>query len=167
MSLDGEPGWVCLMCCNCDILFSAVVIQWVTSKDNAGTSMVTSSPGNSNGRDSQGLGSYRCPASGAGTSPDSSPLSDSGSMPLSNISRLGNKSTSNMQGNHSGVMVTTTIKVETKPESTAHLAMFSGDHRKPDSRAEAEEDRVEYDGSLPNQEFRGPRTSIIITGHGD
>ncbi|KAI1863941.1 uncharacterized protein JN550_009220 [Neoarthrinium moseri] len=37
MALDGEPGWVCLMCCNCDILFSAVVIQWVTSRDNAGT----------------------------------------------------------------------------------------------------------------------------------
>ncbi|KAJ6789025.1 hypothetical protein PWT90_09915 [Aphanocladium album] len=38
MALNGEPGWVCLMCCNCDILFSAIVIQWVTSKDNAGTS---------------------------------------------------------------------------------------------------------------------------------
>ncbi|CAM1504203.1 Fc.00g017940.m01.CDS01 [Cosmosporella sp. VM-42] len=37
MALDGEPGWVCLMCCNCDILFSAIVIQWVTSKDNAGS----------------------------------------------------------------------------------------------------------------------------------
>ncbi|KAH6900166.1 hypothetical protein B0T10DRAFT_17751 [Thelonectria olida] len=37
MSLNGEPGWVCLMCCNSDVLFSALVIQWVTSKDNAGT----------------------------------------------------------------------------------------------------------------------------------
>ncbi|KAH8649806.1 hypothetical protein BX600DRAFT_418738 [Xylariales sp. PMI_506] len=37
MALDGEPGWVCLMCCNCDVLFSAVVLQWVTSRDNAGT----------------------------------------------------------------------------------------------------------------------------------
>ncbi|KAI0137309.1 hypothetical protein BJ170DRAFT_711411 [Xylariales sp. AK1849] len=37
MVLDGEPGWVCLMCCNCDILFSAVILQWVTSRDNAGT----------------------------------------------------------------------------------------------------------------------------------
>ncbi|XP_044724510.1 uncharacterized protein HRG_02406 [Hirsutella rhossiliensis] len=45
MVLDGEPGWVCLMCCNCDILFSAVVIQWVTSRDNAGTSSSTSSRG--------------------------------------------------------------------------------------------------------------------------
>ncbi|KAK0706839.1 hypothetical protein B0T26DRAFT_655751, partial [Lasiosphaeria miniovina] len=35
MALDGEPGWVCLMCCNSDILFSAVVIQWVTSRDGA------------------------------------------------------------------------------------------------------------------------------------
>ncbi|CAG9938988.1 unnamed protein product, partial [Clonostachys rosea f. rosea IK726] len=38
MALNGEPGWVCLMCCNCDVLFSAAVIHWVTSKDNAGTS---------------------------------------------------------------------------------------------------------------------------------
>ncbi|OTB04284.1 hypothetical protein M426DRAFT_261999 [Hypoxylon sp. CI-4A] len=37
MALDGEPGWVCLTCCNADILFSALVIQWITSRDNAGT----------------------------------------------------------------------------------------------------------------------------------
>nr|CAB92699.2 hypothetical protein [Neurospora crassa] len=34
MGLNGEPGWVCLMCCNSDILFSAIVIQWVTSRDS-------------------------------------------------------------------------------------------------------------------------------------
>ncbi len=33
MGLDGEPGWICLMCCNCDILFSAIVLQWVTMPD--------------------------------------------------------------------------------------------------------------------------------------
>ncbi|KAL1892275.1 hypothetical protein Cpir12675_004598 [Ceratocystis pirilliformis] len=38
MALSGEPGWICLICCNSDILFSVLVIQWVTSKDNAGTS---------------------------------------------------------------------------------------------------------------------------------
>lgn len=55
MVLNGEPGWVCLMCCNSDskcppvmdkilsdlidiVLFSAVVIQWVTSRDSAGSS---------------------------------------------------------------------------------------------------------------------------------
>ncbi|PHH89738.1 hypothetical protein CDD83_5390 [Cordyceps sp. RAO-2017] len=43
MALDGEPGWVCLMCCNSDILFSAIVIQWVTSKDHAGSSSTPSS----------------------------------------------------------------------------------------------------------------------------
>ncbi|KAL6867975.1 hypothetical protein J3F83DRAFT_85175 [Trichoderma novae-zelandiae] len=43
MALNGEPGWVCLMCCNCDILFSAIVIQWVTSRDNAGTMSSNSS----------------------------------------------------------------------------------------------------------------------------
>lgn len=59
MGLNGEPGWVCLMCCNCDstypvarsrscrlltgaVLFSAIVIQWVTSRDNASTSLHSS-----------------------------------------------------------------------------------------------------------------------------
>ncbi|THV45406.1 hypothetical protein BGAL_0493g00070 [Botrytis galanthina] len=35
--LNGEPGWICLMCCNLDILFSVLVLHWITSKDNAST----------------------------------------------------------------------------------------------------------------------------------
>ncbi|KAH7014267.1 uncharacterized protein B0I36DRAFT_389218 [Microdochium trichocladiopsis] len=35
MVLDGEPGWVCLTCCNVDIAFSAIVVHWVTSKDKS------------------------------------------------------------------------------------------------------------------------------------
>ncbi|KAL7623847.1 hypothetical protein AAE478_005403 [Parahypoxylon ruwenzoriense] len=35
MTLDGEPAWVCLMCCNVDILFSTAAIQWITSRDDA------------------------------------------------------------------------------------------------------------------------------------
>ncbi|CAH0022010.1 unnamed protein product [Clonostachys rhizophaga] len=90
MALNGEPGWVCLMCCNCDatwisrdglpippfpnwkqvsgranqsslvVLFSAAVIHWVTSKDNAGTSGSLSSHG--------GAGNGGCPENG-GTPP--------------------------------------------------------------------------------------------------
>ncbi|KAH7410835.1 hypothetical protein BKA64DRAFT_365179 [Cadophora sp. MPI-SDFR-AT-0126] len=37
MVSKGEPGWICLMCCNIDILFSALVLHWITSKDNAST----------------------------------------------------------------------------------------------------------------------------------
>jgi hypothetical protein len=33
MALQGEPAWVCLMCCNSDILFNTVVVHWVTSQD--------------------------------------------------------------------------------------------------------------------------------------
>ncbi|RYN84462.1 hypothetical protein AA0117_g1213 [Alternaria alternata] len=33
MVLKGEPGWICLMCCNADILFCVIVLHWVTSKD--------------------------------------------------------------------------------------------------------------------------------------
>lgn len=35
IGLDGEQAWVCLMACSGDILFSAIVIQWVISKDNS------------------------------------------------------------------------------------------------------------------------------------
>ncbi|KAH6688351.1 hypothetical protein F5X68DRAFT_260856 [Plectosphaerella plurivora] len=44
MVLNGEPGWVCLMCCNSDILFSAAVVQWVTSKDHAGSTNTNTDP---------------------------------------------------------------------------------------------------------------------------
>ncbi|PMD35240.1 hypothetical protein L207DRAFT_516175 [Hyaloscypha variabilis F] len=37
MVLNGEPGWICLMCCNIDIFFSVLVLHWITSKDNAST----------------------------------------------------------------------------------------------------------------------------------
>jgi hypothetical protein len=33
MVLKGEPGWICLMCCNADILFCVMVLHWVTSKE--------------------------------------------------------------------------------------------------------------------------------------
>lgn len=33
MVLKGEPGWICLACCNADILFCVIVLHWVTSKD--------------------------------------------------------------------------------------------------------------------------------------
>lgn len=37
MILKGEPGWICLMCCNADILFSVLVLHWVTSFDRTTT----------------------------------------------------------------------------------------------------------------------------------
>jgi hypothetical protein len=33
MVLKGEPGWICLMCCNADILFSVIILHWVTQVD--------------------------------------------------------------------------------------------------------------------------------------
>ncbi|TLS27631.1 hypothetical protein PpBr36_04337 [Pyricularia pennisetigena] len=40
MVLNGEVSWLCLMCCNSDILFSAIVIQWVTANDHAASRKV-------------------------------------------------------------------------------------------------------------------------------
>lgn len=39
MVLRGEPGWICLMCCNADILFSALVLHWITQVDSTHSSM--------------------------------------------------------------------------------------------------------------------------------
>jgi hypothetical protein len=39
--LQGEQGWICLLCCNSDILFSVIVMQWITSGDRTGTSRTT------------------------------------------------------------------------------------------------------------------------------
>ncbi|KAF2799509.1 hypothetical protein K505DRAFT_294507 [Melanomma pulvis-pyrius CBS 109.77] len=39
MALKGEPGWICLMCCNADILFSALVLHWVTQVDSTHSNM--------------------------------------------------------------------------------------------------------------------------------
>ncbi|KAI0120606.1 hypothetical protein BJ170DRAFT_688592 [Xylariales sp. AK1849] len=33
--LRQEPGWVCLLVCDYDILFSAIIVHWVTSSDSA------------------------------------------------------------------------------------------------------------------------------------
>ncbi|KAF3770176.1 hypothetical protein M406DRAFT_241925, partial [Cryphonectria parasitica EP155] len=35
--LNGEPGWLCLLCCNSDVLFSALMVHWVTSHDHIGS----------------------------------------------------------------------------------------------------------------------------------
>ncbi|KAH8682889.1 hypothetical protein BGZ60DRAFT_398913 [Tricladium varicosporioides] len=41
MVLRGEAAWICLMCCNADVLFSILMLHWVTSKDSAGTRATT------------------------------------------------------------------------------------------------------------------------------
>ncbi|KAI5369994.1 hypothetical protein Slin15195_G008720 [Septoria linicola] len=36
MAVGGEPGWLCLMLCNADILFCVLILHWATSFDSAG-----------------------------------------------------------------------------------------------------------------------------------
>ncbi|KAG8405310.1 hypothetical protein J3458_021974 [Metarhizium acridum] len=113
MSLDGEPGWVCLMSCNCDILFSAAVIQWVTSKDNVGTSTASSTSGVVNGREALGHDSIRVLTPYAA-------ISSTASSPVE-LSLVATARSSTQAGMHAdeatsagGVIVTTTIERETK-----------------------------------------------------
>ncbi|KAK1991771.1 hypothetical protein LX36DRAFT_589774, partial [Colletotrichum falcatum] len=37
MALNGEVAWLCLLCCNTDISFSALVINWITSPGQEAT----------------------------------------------------------------------------------------------------------------------------------
>ncbi|XXG97064.1 hypothetical protein Hte_003358 [Hypoxylon texense] len=76
MVLDGELGWVCLMCCNADILFSALVIQWLTARDNsAGGGAISSSnngtiiPSSSGASASDKAPALHPASSAAGTAP--------------------------------------------------------------------------------------------------
>lgn len=48
MVLKGEPGWICLMCCNADILFCVLVLHWVTQVDR--------NPGGSSSQSQGGTG---------------------------------------------------------------------------------------------------------------
>ncbi|KAL8366110.1 hypothetical protein RB595_004741 [Gaeumannomyces hyphopodioides] len=43
MTLNGEPSWVCFTSCNSELLFSALVLFWITSKDNAATAVTSRS----------------------------------------------------------------------------------------------------------------------------
>ncbi|EPS38667.1 hypothetical protein H072_7630 [Dactylellina haptotyla CBS 200.50] len=40
--LKGEPGWVCLLLCNCDILFGAIVLHCITNNDHKDDDMAQS-----------------------------------------------------------------------------------------------------------------------------
>ncbi|KAH0594221.1 hypothetical protein MHUMG1_08060 [Metarhizium humberi] len=117
MSLDGEPGWVCLVSCNCDteqlVIFSAAVIQWVTSKDNMGTSTASSTNGVINGREALGHESIRVLTPyAADFSTASSPVD------LSLVASARCSTQADMHADNAtsagGVIITTTIERETK-----------------------------------------------------
>ncbi|OLN95292.1 hypothetical protein CCHL11_04737 [Colletotrichum chlorophyti] len=150
MVLNGEPGWVCLMCCNSDILFSAVVVQWVTSKDNAAT-MGSFGTGGGNSRSDYNPfvveESLRRQEVGGSYSPTTSPsqkhvMGDIGEIFLDSSARSefgGNSDKASSDASHArnassvgsisaasggGVTVTTTIKRESKPGSVLFEQML-------------------------------------------
>ncbi|KAF4302018.1 hypothetical protein GTA08_BOTSDO10329 [Botryosphaeria dothidea] len=58
MLLDGEPAWICFITCNAEILFSVLVLHWVTSRDR--TSQTTYA--NTSSRDPAASGSRGGPS---------------------------------------------------------------------------------------------------------
>ncbi|KAF3070506.1 hypothetical protein GL218_00175 [Daldinia childiae] len=61
MVLNGEPGWIFFACCNADILFSTLIIQWVASGDDDNT-IASSSPSNPPGSQATYRPSPRAPS---------------------------------------------------------------------------------------------------------
>ncbi|KAI8299005.1 hypothetical protein K4K61_011039 [Colletotrichum sp. SAR11_59] len=134
MALDGEPGWVCLMCCNSDILFSAVVVQWVTNKDNAATQGSSGGASRSNDANPFVVDDFRGGPEG-GYSPHIAPsqkhvMDDMGEISLdsgtrsefansdkrsSDAERQRHASSASTTPATGAVVVTTTIKRESKP----------------------------------------------------
>ncbi|KAL6910325.1 hypothetical protein GGI43DRAFT_378306 [Trichoderma evansii] len=129
MARHGEPGWICLMSCNCDM------IQWVTSKDNAGTASNSSSGEARRSRD-LGSGANRISTPSEFQETLSSTLADISLVPTRRRSRDGDhddpyendtpdSDAAKMIKNPSNaVTVTTTIKREVGPRPND----FSGLH---------------------------------------
>ncbi|GKT49360.1 uncharacterized protein ColSpa_09541 [Colletotrichum spaethianum] len=137
MVLNGEPGWVCLMCCNSDILFSAIVVQWVTNKDNVATQC--SSGGGS--RNEPFIEDFRR-TTGTGYSPHIAPsqkhvMDDIAEISLDSSTRsiTVNSSKTSSEAERacrtfsagsvpgSGAVVTTTTKRESKPTTAGFEEM--------------------------------------------
>ncbi|RGP80349.1 hypothetical protein FLONG3_1498 [Fusarium longipes] len=129
MVLNGEPGWVCLMCCNSDVLFSAIVVQWVTSRDSAGSSSQPASAAVDNSyiarRSSVAhpMGSMR-----ASKAPNNCHEMDD----ETNLVSPGGVAFSNDDGSDvtkvsSGVVVTTTIHRQIKPTTSHESSVIDDD----------------------------------------
>ncbi|KAM5355652.1 hypothetical protein ACJ41O_002298 [Fusarium nematophilum] len=132
MVLNGEPGWVCLMCCNSDILFSAIVIQWVTSRDSAGSASQPTSAAAMEGSRNAGrrpsmihpLNPLHTPNSSHGTDAEVSLVasatarSSSDDSPGMDLAKVGT-------GPNGGVVVTTTIHRQSRPTSGFGLDMHN------------------------------------------
>ncbi|KAF4970935.1 hypothetical protein FSARC_2131 [Fusarium sarcochroum] len=120
MVLDGEPGWVCLMCCNSDVLFSAIVVQWVTSRDSAGSSSQPASAAVMEGSYIARRASTAHPMSAihAQNAPNFQHDADDETSlvsPTTATSTKNSEMTKVHSGVSSGVIVTTTIHRQSRP----------------------------------------------------
>ncbi|EFY87028.1 hypothetical protein MAC_06926 [Metarhizium acridum CQMa 102] len=145
MALHGEAGWICLLCCNCDILFSAIVIQCITSRDNAGTASMASTDREANGSLRPSMTQELKPRSSQSTS------SAPGRVSLSAMDRCSTKSHSNADEPHccGGILVTTTIKrEEIQPGGTSRSRDRDDGTIQTDESYLAEEGRMHVDGTV-------------------
>ncbi|ODA75827.1 hypothetical protein RJ55_08649 [Drechmeria coniospora] len=151
MAMGGQPGWVCLMCCNGDILFSAIILQWVTTGDNHhGPAKISSSGGDTARGDPSTLSHMKPPRSmedrdsifsKARASPNDLELCDGDNM------------------KQSGIVITTTIRHESGPhgQGTVGQGPVSANCSTADGAERASQDFLVPDPQLyPRQQ-----TSIV------
>ncbi|GKT57375.1 hypothetical protein ColTof4_11521 [Colletotrichum tofieldiae] len=170
MVLNGEPGWVCLMCCNSDVLFSAIVVQWVTNKDNVATQ--GSSGGTS--RNEPFIEDFRRP-DGTAYSPHIAPsqkhvMDDIAEISLDSSTRSdtanSNKASSEAERARrtslagsvpgGGVVVTTTIKRDSRPTPAVFEEMaIDEDYTEPNGSRRMSGREADFD-----RYARGSRTKI-------
>ncbi|KAK6335709.1 hypothetical protein TWF730_003087 [Orbilia blumenaviensis] len=58
MLLKGEPGWVCLLLCNVDVLFSVVVLHAITNKDHQGSTGTTHATNDRNSQNNTAIDNH-------------------------------------------------------------------------------------------------------------
>ncbi|RBQ75259.1 hypothetical protein FVER14953_20258 [Fusarium verticillioides] len=132
MVLDGEPGWVCLMCCNSDVLFSAIVVQWVTSRDSAGSSSQPASAavtdGSYIGRRASSAHSRSLHASNVPRDVDDETFLVGHATVTSLTDDPGFEMTKVHSGATSGVIVTTTIHRQSRPTTERNKSSDDDDN---------------------------------------
>ncbi|KAK3315308.1 hypothetical protein B0H66DRAFT_642552 [Apodospora peruviana] len=151
MALDGEPGWVCLMCCNSDILFSAAVIQWITSRDS-----MSSPPSNDSLSLSQARSCHPGEEAG-GTSPRRT------RMQLGSTGDLEATNDSVHSCNHDSPMMTPT-STKAIVDDVAEISLDGPEQHHAANQPSHHINNTFYDdkkapspGSLPEVEHRSPR----------
>jgi len=116
LTLKGEQAWICLICCNSDILFSVMVLHWVTNGDGptVRASYAREEPGGHPNRNSESakVDSPRTPCRG---------------QELFNLGRILNCAESEITTSHTRPTVVVTSHLSTDKSEPKDESVLGGD----------------------------------------